>query len=240
MISSSEKKNRIKAIVRALNLISRMNKSRPETPESHKIYYQMLIEYYTRLLRSEEESSFVAAHSIFFPVEIFYAMDIVPMHSEVTAWMAALFSGSCADLLATSAEIGLAPEICSAHRILHSAFATGSLTRPDVVVWTNLVCDNSAKSGGMIMDTNDCPGVYLDCPFQQTSNENRYLKEELEDLVTFLEEHSGHAMDWDKLSEIIARMDRQIELFREINELRRVVPSPFPPQDFLKLFVIET
>ena len=108
MINSTEKKNRIEAIVRALNLISRMNKSRLETTESHKIYYQMLTDYYTRLLKSEEESSFVAAHSIFFPVEIFYAMDIVPMHSEVTAWMAALFSGSCADLLAKSAELGLA------------------------------------------------------------------------------------------------------------------------------------
>jgi benzoyl-CoA reductase/2-hydroxyglutaryl-CoA dehydratase subunit BcrC/BadD/HgdB len=239
MINPTEKNSRIEAIVRALRLISRMGKARSEMPESHGIYYQMLIDYYTRLLKAQEESSFVAAHSIFFPVEIFYAMDIVPMHNEVTGWMAALFSGSCADLLATSAELGLASEICSAHRVLHSAFATRALPRPDVVVWTNLVCDNSAKSGGMIMSINDCPGFFLDHPFKQTDDEYRYLKEELEDLVSFLEEQSGRVMDWDKLSENIAHTDRQIELFREIDELRQIVPSPFPPQDFLKLFTVD-
>jgi len=239
MVSSTEKKSRIEAMVRALRLISRFSKARPETPESHKIYYQMLIDYYTRLLKAQEEPSFVVAHSIFSPVEIFYAMDIVPMHNEVTAWMAALFSGSCADLLATSTELGLASEICSAHRILHSAFATGALPRPDAVVWTNLVCDNSAKSGEMIMYTNDCPGFFLDCPFKQTDDEDRYLKGELEDLVTFLEKQSGRAMDWNKLAENIANTDRQIELFRDINELRKIVPSPFPPQDFLKLITVD-
>jgi len=58
-------------------------------------------------------------------------------------------------------------------------------------------------------------------------------------LVTFLETQSGQAMDWNKLAENIARMQQQIELYREIDELRQTVPSPFPPQDFLKLFTVD-
>jgi len=216
-----------------------MSKVRPEVPQSHNIYYQMLANYYTRLLKAQEEGNFVAAHTIFFPVEILYAMNIVPMHTELTAWMTALFSGNCADLLATSAQVGLAPEICSPYRVLAGALAVGSLPRPNVVLWTNLICDNAAKSGELVMHMADCPGFFVDCPFQQKDYESRYLKEELQDMINFLEKQSGHKMDWNKLSENIARMDRQIELLREINELRQTIPSPFPPQDFLKLFTVD-
>ena len=46
-------------------------------------------------------------------------------------------------------------------------------------------------------------------------------------------------MDWDKLAEIVARMDRQIELFREICELRKTVPSPFRTQNYLQLLTAD-
>jgi len=239
MIGSEEKKSRIKTIVRACRLIARMSKGRPEVLESHRIYYQMLADYYDRLLKAQEEVEFVAAHTIFFPVEILYAMDIVPMHTELTAWMTALFSGSYADLLSTSAEVGLAPEICSPYRVLTGALAAGCLPRPDVVLWTNLVCDNSAKGGEPVMAMSGCSGFFLDCPFRQTDYENRYLKEELEDMIHFLEKQVGRKMNWNKLSDNIAQSDRQIELYRKINELRQTVPSPFPPQDFLKLFTVD-
>ena len=238
-MTTVKQKNRIETIVRSLSLISRLNAARPGTPESHKLYHQMLIDYYTRLLRAKEEKQFIAAHSIFFPTEIIYAMDLVPMHSEVTAWMTALFTGSCADLLTTAAEIGLAPEICSPHRVLHGAFATGSLPRPDVVLWTNLVCENCAKSGGLIMEVNDCPGFFLDCPFQRTPREDKYLMDELQEVVRFLEKESGHTLDPNSLAEKIAESDRQVQLYREIDQLRRNVPSPFPFQDFMKLFTVD-
>jgi benzoyl-CoA reductase/2-hydroxyglutaryl-CoA dehydratase subunit BcrC/BadD/HgdB len=58
-------------------------------------------------------------------------------------------------------------------------------------------------------------------------------------MINFLEEKSGRRMDWDRLAEIIARMDRQIELFREINELRKAVPTPFHFQGFLELLTTD-
>jgi benzoyl-CoA reductase/2-hydroxyglutaryl-CoA dehydratase subunit BcrC/BadD/HgdB len=195
----------------------------------------MLSNYYTRLLNAKEEGKFVAAHTVFFPTEILYAMDIVPMHTELTTWMMALFMAEQAELLAAGAELGLAPEICSPHRGLAGAFTLGALPRPDVMLWSNLICDNTAKSGELVMEINGCPGFFLDHPFQRTEAEEEYLVEELKDMIRFLEERSGHKMDWDRMAEIVARMDRQIELAREINELRKAVPSPFPFQGFLKL-----
>jgi benzoyl-CoA reductase/2-hydroxyglutaryl-CoA dehydratase subunit BcrC/BadD/HgdB len=216
-----------------------MNQARPEAKKSEALYYQMLANYYTRLLNAREEGKFVAAHTVFFPSEILYAMDIVPMHTEMTTWMMALFMAEQAELLAAGAELGLAPEICSPHRGLAGAFSLGALPRPDAMLWSNLICDNTAKSGELIMEINDCPGFFLDHPFQDSEAEVKYLTEELEDMIDFLEEKSGQRMDWDKLSEIVGQMDRQIALFREICELRKAVPSPFPTQDYLKLLSVD-
>jgi benzoyl-CoA reductase/2-hydroxyglutaryl-CoA dehydratase subunit BcrC/BadD/HgdB len=46
-------------------------------------------------------------------------------------------------------------------------------------------------------------------------------------------------MDWNKLSENIVETSKQIGLIRQINNLCKTVPSPFQPQDFLKLLVVD-
>lgn len=239
MIGSPERENKLNSIIRACRIIVKMNQAGHETRESEAMYYQMLADYYTRLINAKEEGDFIAAHTVFFPAELLYAMDIVPMHTETTTWMIALFTGESADLLSAGAELGLASEICAPHRGLAGAFALGALPSPNVMLWSNLVCDNTAKSGELLMEINHCPGFFLDHPFQRSEHEEKYLVGELKDMIHFLEEESGRKMDWDRLAEIVARMDRQIELFREINELRKAIPTPFNPQGFLQLLTID-
>jgi len=239
MTSTTRKVNRIDALLRACRLMLRMSKARPEVRKSELMYYQMLADYYARLLTARQKGDFIAAHTVFFPSEILYAMDIVPLHTETTSWMTALFLGEYADILAAGATLGMAPEICSPHRGLAGAFAIGALPRPDVILWSNMVCDNTAKSGDLLMKITGCPGFFLDHPFQCTEDEMTYLILELEDMIRFLEAQSGRKMNWDRLSEAVARMDRQIELLREINRLREAVPSPFHPQGFLELLTVD-
>ena len=203
MIGSDKKRMKISGIIRASRLITRMNQARPEAKKSEALYYQMLTNYYTRLLNAREEGNFVAAHTVFFPSEILYAMGIVPMHTEMTTWMMALFMAEQAELLAAGAELGLVSEICSPHRGLAGAFARGALPRPDAMLWSNLICDNTAKSGELLMELNDCPGFFLDHPFQDSEAEVKYLTEELRDMIDFLEEKSGRKMDGDKLAEAV-------------------------------------
>ena len=239
MINREVAQDQVDAIVRACSVLLRMNKARPDARESERIYYRMLADYFTRVQAARSEGKFVAAHTVFFPSEILYAMDLVPMHTETTTWMISLFTGECAELLSAGTELGLASEICTPHRGLAGAFASGALPRPDAMLWSNLICDNTAKSGELLMEVNHCPGYFIDHPFQQSDDEMQYLVGELNGMVEFLEEVSGNRMDWDRLSEIVAGMDRQIELFREICELRKAVPSPFHTQGFLELLTID-
>jgi benzoyl-CoA reductase/2-hydroxyglutaryl-CoA dehydratase subunit BcrC/BadD/HgdB len=232
-------KNKVEAILRACRLIQRMNRGSQDMRPSQTLYYTMLTKYFSRLLQASENGEFIAAHTVFFPSELIYAMDLVPMHTETTTWMTALFTGECSDILAAGSSLGLASEICTPHRGLAGAFATGALPRPDVMLWSNMVCDNTAKSGELVMELCHCPGFFIDRPFKDSACEVNYLVGELDDMVKFLEEKSGKKMDWDKLSEIVARMDRQIELIRQINELRKNIPTPFRSQGFLELLTID-
>jgi benzoyl-CoA reductase/2-hydroxyglutaryl-CoA dehydratase subunit BcrC/BadD/HgdB len=162
-------------------------------------------------------------------------MDIVPMHTETTTWLCALFLKEQAELLAKGAELGLAPEICSPHRGVAGIFGLNAIPHPDVILWSNLICDNTAKCGELMMALSCSPGFFLDNPFQNSPMEVSYLTGELEDMVHFLEERSGRKMDWDKLAEIVARTNQEIELYREIDELRKAVPTPMSILGYLEL-----
>ncbi len=230
---------KLESILRAARLIKRMTEADPNARPSQIMYYDMLLEYFKRLQNARENGEFIAAHTVFFPAEIIYAMGLAPMHTETTTWMTALFTGECSDILSAGSSLGLASEICTPHRGLAGAFAAHAIPAPDVMLWSNMVCDNTAKAGEMIMEICKCPGYFIDRPFQASDEEKKYLTNELRGMVKFLEEHSGRKMDYDRLSETVALMNRQLDLMRRVNELRKAVPSPFSPMGFLELVSVD-
>ncbi len=207
--------------------------------QSHTHYYEMIYNYYSRLREAKQNGDFVVAHTIFFPVEIFHAMDILPMHLEFTGYMMSLFGISCTDVLTRAAVMGLAPEICSGHRLVGGALDLGILPPADAVVTSNLVCDNSIKTGELTMEYNHCPGFLFDYPFHQNQAGKKYVMQELNAVIDFLEQASGHKMNWNKLSENIVEINKQLALVRQISELCKTRPSPFDPQDFLKFLCVD-
>lgn len=216
-------------------MLNRFNRARPDAHVSQTMYYQMLMDYYTQIKNAHEAGKMIASHPVFFPAEILYAMDIVPMHTEMTTWLDALFLKEQPEILAKGAELGLAPEICSPHRGVAGIIALKKIPRPDIILWSNLICDNTAKFGELVMELTGSPGFFLDNPFQNSPAEVNYLIGELKNMISFLEEKTGRKMDYNKLSEIVARMDHEIELYREISELRKAVPCPMSIAQFLEL-----
>jgi benzoyl-CoA reductase/2-hydroxyglutaryl-CoA dehydratase subunit BcrC/BadD/HgdB len=228
-------KSEVDLLIRTCRLLARINRGRSDTRASETLYYNMLAEYYTRVRDAHEKGKLLASHTVFFPTEILYAMDIVPMHTEMTTWLVALFLNEQAELLAKGAELGLAAEICSPHRGVAGIFGLKAIPRPDVILWSNLICDNTAKSGEMMMELSQSPGFFLDNPFQNSPGEMSYLVGELEEMIHFLEEKAGRKIAWDRLSAMVARCDKEIELYREICELRKALPSPMPFSGYLEL-----
>ena len=231
--------DKIGQIIRTSKTINRMQQAQPGARKSEAAYYNMLTKYFTNILQAAENGDFIAAHTVFFPAEIIYAMGLVPMHTESTTWTISLFTGKCDEMVSKGIELGLASEICTPHRGLAGAYALGNIPKPSAMVWSNMVCDNTAKSGELIMEMLDIPGFFLDRPFKDSGNEIAYFANELQDMITFLEEQSGKKMDWAKLEETVAHMDKEIQLVREVNELRKNIPTPFSPLGFLQLLTVD-
>jgi len=229
---------KVEALFRAYRLAAKINLLNPKVPRSDRLYLSLAVDYYTRVLRASKKNRFVAAYSLGCPVEIFYAMDIVPFQLEATGWLLAMLTGDTSQLLTAASEAGLATEICSVHRLMTGAFTRGLLPRPDALLWTNIPCENGAKSGALLAKINGCPAFFLDHPYNGNAEEKKYLVEEYKKLISFLEEQSGHKMDYHRLSQAITRSNEQIELCREISMLRKNVPSPFTSFTFIRVFMI--
>jgi len=231
---SSKNQDTIDHLIKSTSFLSRLYHG-----ESHRHYYTMMHDYYCRVRDARQKGDFVVAHTMFLPVEIFEAMGIIPLHLEFSGYMMSLFKGSCNEVLITAAEMGLAPEICSSHRLIGGLAKLGALPPVDAVVCANLQCDNCPKSGELVMEINHCPGFCFDYPYHDNPAGRDYVLRELREMVAFLERFSGRQMDWNKLSESIVEVNKQIQTVRKINELCQHVPSPFQPQDFLKFLAVD-
>ena len=193
---------------------------------SEELYYDLMARYYRRIKEAQDQGLPVVGHTVMSPLELFYGMDLVPMHLESISMMMVTLLQNHQEFFDTARGYGLAPETCSAHRLLAATMIQRYLPRPDFVVWTNQVCDNTAKSGDALMDIYEIPGIYLDRPYKYTPREVDYYSKELHRLIQFMEDQTGRKMDYDRLGQIVKNSQRVTELCREIAELRKAVPAP--------------
>jgi benzoyl-CoA reductase/2-hydroxyglutaryl-CoA dehydratase subunit BcrC/BadD/HgdB len=228
---------RTEALFRAYRIAAKLNTLNLKVPRSDRVYLSMAVDYYERVLRASRKNEFIAAYSLSFPVEILYAMDVVPFQLEATGWCLAMLTGDTGRLLSAASEAGMASEICSVHRLMAGAYARHVLPRSNAILWTNVPCENGAKSGALFAKLNNCPGFLLDHPYSQTPAEVDYLVTEFKSLISFLEEKSGHKLSEKKLAEAINRVNEQLEITREIAQIRKNIPSPFPSFTFLRVLM---
>ena len=65
----------------------------------------------------------------------------------------------------------------------------------------------------------------------------KYIVEQLRGLVEFMEKHTGHKMDWDRLSEMVDITDRTWDLIWDTYELRKAKPCPMDTGDAMNTMV---
>ncbi len=224
-------------VARILEMLARISRGQANR-KGEWLYYSLLADSFRKVQRAKEEGKCVVAHTIFIPTELFFAMDIVPMYLEGIGEIMARMLG-LEEAFATAKSAGFGNEICSGHRLLNAQAIKGWLPRPDAFVWSNQVCDVTAKTGDFLTKTYDRPGYYLDRPYRYSKDGERYFVQELQGLVRFLEELTGRKMDWHRLSEVMEQTRRSAEVFREICALRKNVPSPMRNQHLIEMILAQ-
>ncbi|MFZ0928677.1 MAG: 2-hydroxyacyl-CoA dehydratase family protein [Syntrophobacteraceae bacterium] len=189
--------------------------------------------------------------------EIVRAMDIVPLPTENYAGLCAAKRDMDRFLLKAE-EDGYSQVLCSYARIglgfdsmrqdlggIPENAPDGGMPKPDMMLGSSAVCDPRFK-------WYQAAGRYLQVPTYSIDVVGpppeadlvkvrdyyiRYQKEQLDGLIAFLEEQTGHKMDKERLWETIRLSDKAWQLWYDIDRLRVAIPGPMPTQDHFSIMV---
>ena len=179
------------------------------------------INLYTDTLDSNKSSVW---QSILFPTEIFHSMNISPFVIEMTSSILAKMNLSNR-LISLMECAGLTRELCSFHKCAAGAVRSGLIPVPEMIVTSSEVCDSIRKIGEFYSKISGTSHFYLDVPFTKTEESLLYVKEQLSELIKWLEVNSGKKFSEEKFSESIKYSNSLRKNMMEVMELRREYPG---------------
>jgi benzoyl-CoA reductase subunit B len=175
----------------------------------------------------ENEKPFLAAYYCTAP-ELFNAMNLPWFMIMETPFLAASAPYIIQDLQGAE-EMGLGIDLCTAIRLPMYYIETGQMPVPSAVIGLLSPCDGTTMLQQVLEHNKAWHHVPLfspDPPYTSDERAIKYFANELRQMVKFIEQHTGHKLDIDRLREVCEESNRTYALWQEYNELRRAVPCP--------------
>ena len=211
----------------------------PET-KSQELLFKLLLSQFQKIQTAlDDKKKFITYYTYCGPVEIFNAMDsLVPICTEPFIILSAAFFGiDMKDFLDAAAGYGIPEDVCSGHRSPIGMALKGALPTPDLVISTSHTSCSDMKSGVFLKDFYGIPCYLLDTPYRFDEKGISYYANQLKGMVSFLEDKTGEKMDPARLKESVTLADEAISICKEINRLRRKIPTPMKNRDLVGPFL---
>jgi benzoyl-CoA reductase/2-hydroxyglutaryl-CoA dehydratase subunit BcrC/BadD/HgdB len=224
--------NLIKIIIEGMENRLRHRQLHPKK-RSDELFYEVMIKYYKRVCSAKEEGKPLVWCSPFIGPELLYSMDLVPFFPELVG----MVIGNIADIrtyFEYCSGWGIPEDICSVHRSAIGMALKGEFPAPDLIINSSHCCDSSFKTFQALNSLYDCPEFIIDAPYFYNQEGIEYYKQELQRLIGFLEEHTHKKLDYDRLEETVLLTKRATDIFIEISELRKAVPTPMHGRDGMR------
>lgn len=207
-------------------------------------YGKYIKKFYEGAHKAKAEGRPVAWVASTFPVEMLIAMDVIPVWPENYASVCAARQVSVRLCEAAERE-GFSRDLCSYARCVLGSISEkkdlpeGGMPKPDFLVASTCACDTHLKWFQVVSRRLNCPLFLLDVPYNITSADSENLESrhiehyvsQLEELISFLEKQTGTKLDKDKLRETTALSDRTSDLWMEIQDYRKTIPTPMGARD---------
>ncbi len=202
-----------------------------QEPEAASVFLKMMSMYFNNIITAREKDKKIAATTFCFSPTILYAMGAVPVTFEILSALAGLiWKRGGFDYLDYGCEIGLTETSCSSQRGAFGAYLAGLAEEIDFIVCdTPGVCDTNANAFAFAGAYLEKPFYQLNYPQQFDQRTDRYHVEDYQELVDFLEEQTGTALDYDRLAEILREVEKQDALTAQLEDMMMQVPCPMPP-----------
>ncbi len=226
-------------------------KYRPVKLNCRETLRRITAEYWEKAYHARDMGKRIAWCSGMVPAEFLTAMDFVtiyPMNNSATC--ASL--GVSLELCQRAEAEGYSPDLCSYARTDIGSALAGEETKtflrppkPDLLLIGGQ-CHTMTKWLECLGWIFDVPVILIDVPFLHDdmdkgtySRARAYVREQLQDLIAFLEEFTGCPFHYDKFQEDIANSSRLFRLWHEALEMCQNIPSPLSVFDiFVHLFPV--
>lgn len=204
-------------------------------------------QYFSSAHMAKRNNKAIVYLNVFTPVELFYALDMVPVYPENHA--AIIGARKMSQEVSPAAEnLGYSMDLCSYPRCDIGSFVmrlspTWGLPKPDLLVGSNGQCGTITKWFEVLSRMYEVPMVLIDVPHSGNGERDpaaeRYVRSQLEDLVGVAEGISGNSLDQDKFKETIRISQEASRLWTRMLELGTAAPSPMTVFDqFVAMFPI--
>ncbi|GAW92631.1 2-hydroxyacyl-CoA dehydratase subunit D [Calderihabitans maritimus] len=214
-----------------------------------KAIYPLVKQFYQEAWQAKEQGKLICWAGVGDPRELFWAMNLVPVFPEN-------FSAACGakqvagNACAIAEAHGYSRETCSYFRNTFGYMVGkdelppppgGGMPDPDLLILTVNSCHTRPKWWRIMERHLDVPTFILEAPtipwdMRRNHIEPHYLDfvvEQLKELVSFIEKHTGERLNMDRLAEAIWLGDKASQLIQEVYRLRKAKPCPVGAEDMM-------
>ena len=162
--------------------------------------------------------------------QLFHAFDCGTLCLEMFPSFFTRVDGKLAHEFLDAAEEAAVPsDTCSNDRFMIGAALLGELPSNSFFVTSSSPCDGTRIAYPIMRKLLDCPMLFLDAPFRDDREAIRYYAGQLKnELIPFVEEHTGRKFDIDRFREVIVESNKAYELLTDIHDTYMAKPAPHP------------
>ena len=141
-------------------------------------------------------------------------------------------------LIAEAEAAGIPVENCSAVKLSVGSYLLKQIPDPTLIISASHPCDSSISVYQSLENLTGAENFAFDTPYWKDDDSYAYFEENTWDLIRFLEEKLDRRIDWDKLREVLERVNQINYYLGEICEMNRAIPCPGTMISLLYAWVI--
>jgi benzoyl-CoA reductase/2-hydroxyglutaryl-CoA dehydratase subunit BcrC/BadD/HgdB len=184
-------------------------------------------------------SNRVAWCGITAPFDLLHAMGLTSCFVEFIGAMLAS-TGMAGSIIEAADHAGYSSDACSYHRAVMGAVIKNMIPEPEILVATTNPC-----SGGLGVIENLAqhfhkPLFVLHIPQGDSDSNVAYLASQMKDLTDFVTEHTGMALNRDRLKAVVMKTNEARGILKEIFDMAKHYPSPASNKDLNNFLITMT
>ncbi|MGG7160102.1 2-hydroxyacyl-CoA dehydratase subunit D [Clostridium baratii] len=191
-------------------------------PKSLRYLSKLCMKYTLEPMKDPENTAFV---NVFTPTEFLHAFDIHPQLIE--AYSSYISGARCEDAFIDVAESnGISDSLCSYHKTFIGSVIKGVIKKPRFAITTSTACDGNINTFRCVSNIYNIDNFIIDVPYEYSNEAEMYVKEQLHEMVTFIEDNMKKKLDENRLKEIILNENKSIEYYKNYLEILKTKYFP--------------